>query len=216
MHKAFGPWPFATSLRTAGMLTLLVAFCPAHGKPSAQAAELVLTEQDNGKTVAASVDQAILVNLRGNPTTGYTWLLSATNGDSVSATGPRTYTVDPGGGVGRGGTFSFPFSAVKPGQTVLSFDYERYSDPPSVAQTFTVTINVTAEPVLPTLSIELVQTNVVITWPIATSSGFFLEGTATLSPPQWAALNVVALPDGPNYKVILAAFGDSLFFRLRQ
>ena len=180
------------------------------------AQELVLTEQDNGQTVGAVVDQSILVNLRGNPSTGYTWLLMSTNGDSVVPTGPAAYNADPGGGPGSPGTFSFPFRAVHSGATTLALDYLQPWDPASVLQTFSVTIAVSADMSGPRLSITLTGTTVVITWPQAGSSGFYLEGTQSLSPPSWAALNVLPLPVGSDYQVTLAASGEGLFFRLRK
>ena len=99
MHAAASFRPVVTLLLVAGVAA---GTC---------AQELVLTEQDNGQTVGAVIDQTILVNLRGNPSTGYTWLLTSTNGDSVVPTGPAAYTPDAGGGPGTPATFSFPLRA---------------------------------------------------------------------------------------------------------
>jgi len=66
------------------------------------------------------------------------------------------------------------------------------------------------------LAATLEGNNVVISWPIAFSSGFYLEGTPSLSPPSWSALNALPIPDGFNYKVVLGAAGGSLYFRMRQ
>ena len=113
--------------------------------------------------------------------------------------------------MGVPGTFSFPFLAVGPGESSLAFEYRPPGGGPP-GQTFAVTIDVT--PIAPLLTIQLVETNVVIAWPISGSSGFFLEGTPTLGPAQWAALNVAPLPEGTNYIVTLGNNGASLFFRL--
>jgi inhibitor of cysteine peptidase len=174
---------------------------------------LVLTEADNGTTANAVVGQAIAVDLRGNLSTGYSWVLANTNGISVLTNGPMNYTVDPGGGVGVGGTFTFSFLAVTPGDTALPFEYRPPGGGPP-AQTFTVTIHVTTAP--PRLSIQLAKTNVFISWPIAGSTNFFLEGAASLSPWQWAALNVLPLPEGTNYTVTLGTSTNPLYFRLRH
>jgi predicted secreted protein len=174
---------------------------------------LVLTEADNGTTANAVIGQAIAVHLRGNLSTGYAWALANSNGISVLTNGPTTYTVDPGGGVGVGGTFSFPFLAVTPGDTALTFEYRPPGGGPP-AQTFTVTIHVMTAP--PRLSIELAKTNVVISWPIAGSTNFFLEGATSLSPWQWAALNVLPLPQGTNYTVTLGTSDSPLYFRLHH
>ena len=55
-----------------------------------------------------------------------------------------------------------------------------------------------------------------IRWPIANSDGFYLEGATQLQPADWAALNVVAVPDGNLYKVTLGVSGNMLFFRLHK
>jgi predicted secreted protein len=173
---------------------------------------LVLTEADDGTTANAVVGQAITVNLHGNPTTGFAWVLASSNGDSVLTNGPATYFVDPGGGVGVGGTFSFPFLASKPGDTALSFDYSQWWEEGTPIQSFAVTIHV----VPPRLSIQQGGTNVVISWPIAGSTNFFLEGAPSLEASQWAALNVLPLPEGTNYTVTLGTGGNALYFRLHH
>ena len=65
-------------------------------------------------------------------------------------------------------------------------------------------------------SLTLIAGNVLLTWPITNSSGFFLEGTASLQPAQWAALNVSPQSDGQNYWVTLAPSGSAIYFRLRK
>jgi predicted secreted protein len=173
---------------------------------------LVLTEADNGTVVSAVVGQGIVVDLRGNLTTGYAWELASASGDSVVTNGAMSYTVDPGGGVGVGGTFSFPFLAAKEGDTALGFDYRRSGDT-TPAKSFAVTIHVTSAQ--PRLSIRLSNKEVVISWPIAGSTNFFLEGATSLEPAQWAALNVLPLPEGTNCTVTLGNGGAGLYFRLR-
>lgn len=175
---------------------------------------LTLTIQNDGQTIVAATGQRILVNLAGNPSTGYTWLLTSTNGDAVLSDGPATFTPDTPGMPGSGGTFSFPFQAVKPGTSALGFAYRRSGTPPSTAQTFSVTIQVIGE--LPRLSIALVESKIEITWPITNSDGYYIEGTGSLTPPHWAAANVLPVPDGPNYKVVLGVTGQTFFFRLRR
>jgi predicted secreted protein len=172
---------------------------------------LVLAEADDGTTANAFVGQAITVNLHGNPTTGFAWVLASSTGDSVLTNGPATYIADPGGGAGIGGTFSFPFLASKPGDTALSFDYRRSGEGTPI-QSFAVTIHVSP----PRLSIQQLGSNVVISWPIAGSTNFFLEGAPSLEPPQWAALNVLPLLDGTNYTVSLGTGGNALYFRLHH
>ena len=173
---------------------------------------LVLTEVDDGTTANAVVGQAIEVNLHGNVTTGYVWMLASSDGDAVVTNGPVTYTMDSGGGVGVGGTFSFPFLASTRGDSALGFEYRRSGEATPI-QTFAATIHVT---VAPRLSIKQVEANVVISWAIEGSTNFFLEGATNVDAPQWAALNVLPLPDGTNYTVTLGAGGSALYFRLHR
>jgi len=198
----------AVALALIGMLALRGA-AVAQGWPPGT---LVLTDADNGTATNAAVGRAIGVDLRGSEGTGYTWMLAGSIGDSVVTNGPSTWTPDPGGGVGRGGTVSFPFLAAKPGDTTLVFVCRQPWEGGETASTYAVTIRVSAPP---RLSIQLVGTNVFLSWPIAASSGFYLEGAMSLAPPQWAALNVLPLPQGTNYTVTLGTGGRALFFRLR-
>jgi hypothetical protein len=68
----------------------------------------------------------------------------------------------------------------------------------------------------PTLSLVLAGGNARITWPTNNSGGFFLEGTPSLRPAEWAALNVAPQVDGQNYWVTLGPSGPALYFRLHK
>lgn len=184
--------------------------------PARTPGDLVITEKDDGKAVDALLDQTIAINLKGNPSTGFEWLLTETAGDSVAADGLVRYLPDEPGGVGVGGTYSFPFRAVRQGPTSLSFDYRQPWNPSSTLRTFSVTIEVAGADVPPRLSIVLEGGNVVLRWPQAKSEGYFLEGTPRLQPASWAALNVLPLPEGDQYRVTLGPSGSQLFFRLHK
>lgn len=106
---------------------------------------LELSEADNGKTVSARVGQEIVVSLRGNPTTGYSWERPAPEGAAVQALGEVEYAADPNpaGLVGVGGTFRARYRAAQPGRAVLRLRYRRPWEPESsVAARFEVTVNV--------------------------------------------------------------------------
>lgn len=172
---------------------------------------LVLTAADNGTTAEVVVGEAVDVQLHGNPSTGYSWSVSELAGGAVLTNGPAVYTPDLGGGVGGGGTFEFPFLAVAVGETTVALGYRPPGGGPPV-QTFSLTIQVSPPPI----SIALMQTNVVLSWPVAGSTNYFLEGTTSLQAPQWAALNALPLQSGTNYTVSLGAEGTGLYFRLRH
>ena len=181
----------------------------------ANVASLIITTNDNAKTVSAVVRQGIQVQLRSNPSTGFTWLLTSTNGTSVAPTGDSTYVPDPGGATGSGGTLTIPLRAMQPGSTTLVFSYVRPWAPTDVAEAFTVTITVAGQALGPRLFVGMGGTNVVVSWPRTVPNSFYLEGSRALST-GWAALNALPLPDGTNYTVALPPTGERLFYRLRQ
>jgi predicted secreted protein len=166
--------------------------------------------------VVALLNQTIQVNLKGNPTTGFGWSIAATNGESVVSLGPYTYTSDNPGLTGAGGTFTFPFQAKQAGQTSFTFTYQQPWNPQGYKQTVTLTIQVKAEEPGLRLSLTRVAEQVVLTWPSDSAQGYFLEGTLSLAPAQWTALNAAPLLEGSQYKVTLGTLGQSLFFRLRK
>jgi inhibitor of cysteine peptidase len=207
------PW----SLLVAGMMLSIggnIGWAQTNASPAPE--DLVLTAQHSGQTVAASVGQRIFINLEGNPSTGFSWSLTSSNGDSVVSTGPYVYTATSPGVTGSGGTFSFPFQAVKLGPTTLGLTYRQPWNPEGEVQTFSVTIQVTGESEGPRLSIELMGPTIEITWPVTTSSEYYLKGTSSLTPPRWAAAYILPLTNGPNYKVTLGTAGQALYFRLRR
>jgi len=140
-------------------------------------------------------------------------VLVSISGSSALTNGPMTYIADGGGGAGGGGTFCFPFLASNLGDASLALEYRRAGDT-TLTQNYAVTIHVTPAP--PRLSIRLVEANVVISWPVAGSTSFFLEGTTRLETPQWTALNVLPLPEGANYTVTLGTGGNARYFRLHR
>ena len=142
---------------------------------------LVLTENDNGTNVGASLQQPIDINLQANPSTGYEWYLMSTNGSSVISNGPPVFTPDSQG-VGGPGTISMPFLAVSTGETTLGFAYYQPWNPQDVLTNYTVTIDVTENQ--PSLFMTLSGDSVLITWPMTNSSGFSWRAPPASTPPS--------------------------------
>jgi predicted secreted protein len=119
-------------------------------------AALELDKSHNGKTVSAVVGQEIVIRLKGNATTGYSWVIGKIEGDALGQVGKVKYVSDqppaPAGGRGRGlmmhrvgggGKYVFTFTAKKAGTAKLSLEYKRgweKNKPP--AKTFTLTVSV--------------------------------------------------------------------------
>ena len=195
-----------------GILISQWASLPVRG---ATPPELVLTEAENGKSVPVILFQSVAINLPGNPSTGYTWLLTSTNGNSVVSTGPGIYLPAGGGIPGGDATFHLPFQAIHPGATTLGFTYLQLWNPVGASQSYTVNLEVAPDP-RPRLLIERTPLGIALRWPIANSAGFYLEGTTQMDTSHWAALNALPLREGQDFVVRLGLYPEKLYFRLRK
>jgi len=88
---------------------------------------LTVTADDNGKSLTVKVGQEVVVLLKGNPTTGYTWLLAGIEGPSVALDGKVQYKENPHpeGMVGVPGMFQAKFKAFQPGKSTVKMEYRR-------------------------------------------------------------------------------------------
>lgn len=80
----------------------------------------VYTKSDN--EITASVGDSIVIELEGNPTTGYEWKLHF-DSDKLKLL-DQQYKVG-GGSIGAGGVQRFKIEALKPGQTTIRAVYKR-------------------------------------------------------------------------------------------
>jgi len=102
---------------------------------------LTLGEGANGKTVTVSRQGAILLQLPGNPTTGYDWEVTIGN-PSVLEQGPSKFTPSSSA-LGAGGTYSFWFQPKATGRTDLTLAYHRaWETGVEPLKTYKVTITV--------------------------------------------------------------------------
>lgn len=102
----------------------------------------VFNQTDNNQTRQVPLDAGISLMLPGNPTTGYTWLLTVTPGIVVEN---DSYIPDDlsGAKVGSGGTFVWMMKAVQPGNQVISAVYARpWESNLTGAETFSLTLGV--------------------------------------------------------------------------
>lgn len=106
---------------------------------------LTLTVNDNGKTLSAKVGQDIVISLKGNITTGYSWAVGRVTGDAVAAVGDVVYKTDEHapGMVGVGGIFTAKFKAAKAGKATVTLEYRRpWEKNQKPAQVFEVSLTV--------------------------------------------------------------------------
>jgi inhibitor of cysteine peptidase len=113
--------------------------------PAQGAQGMVLTKADSGRTVSVAVGATFQVQLAGNPTTGYQWVAAKLVGDAVKPLGPPAYETRPHaeGMVGVGGTYTFRFHAVKPGEADITLHYLRsWEKGKTPAETFQVKVEI--------------------------------------------------------------------------
>jgi|GEM_PF-651787 len=93
---------------------------------TATARTIELSKADTGKNIKAAVGDKINLTLAGNPTTGYSWSIARTAGDSVKL-GKLEYKQRPArrGMVGVGGNYSLSMTVVKKGGFSITLHYQR-------------------------------------------------------------------------------------------
>lgn len=117
------------------LATILLAACAAPGNQM-----VTLSGADAGKTVALHPGDTLVIQLAGNPTTGYNWDVSKVDASILQAQGDVQFTPDTKA-VGSGGTVVLTFLAASAGQTQLQLAYHRSWEAGVVPlQTFEVTI----------------------------------------------------------------------------
>ena len=115
------------------------------GSASAKAAAdtVTLTEQDNGKDIDLTTGQTLVVKLKSNQSTGYSWAVAGE--PAPLKLQKSTYRKPSGSGnkVGTTGAQVLQFNATSAGMATLNLVYRRsweYNAPP--AQKFGVRVNV--------------------------------------------------------------------------
>ena len=98
-----------------------------------------LGEADNGSTITVTQGAGIMIQLPGNPTTGYDWQANVGSSGIVTPTG-STYKPSSSA-LGSGGTYTFTFAASSQGTTVVTLTYQRaWETGVAPLRTYTVTI----------------------------------------------------------------------------
>ena len=98
-----------------------------------------LGEDDDGAVVEVAVGEQIVLELEGNATTGYTWAVTAVDPAILAPAGDPDYQSESDAD-GAGGTYTFRFDAVGPGETeVVLMYFPSWEEPSATAGTFTFT-----------------------------------------------------------------------------
>lgn len=123
------------------LLILVASWLSACEWSSNDPPTVILTTEDNGRTIGLPLNANLQVILKGNPSTGYQWQTVVINPGLLGYQGME-YNPDSTD-VGSGGTYVFNYQADTVGTTPLQLNYSDTNNL-NTAQTFIVTVNITA------------------------------------------------------------------------
>ncbi|MEM6410544.1 MAG: protease inhibitor I42 family protein [Pseudomonadota bacterium] len=88
-----------------------------------------IVDPNTGTSFELELGGAIELVLKSNPTTGYYWYITGTQGTSIELLN-EAYFADPApeGLTGSGGRQKFTFGATAPGETTLQLSYQRHPE----------------------------------------------------------------------------------------
>lgn len=112
---------------------------------AAEEKTLALREDADGKSFTLTDEKVVMVLLKGNPTTGYSWFVKEVEGKAVAQDGEVVYLKeDPATPrPGQGGVFAVSFRPKNPGKATIRMEYKRpWEKGKEPAKTFTVAIEV--------------------------------------------------------------------------
>ena len=114
------------------LLTALSACSPAK--------EVKLDAGDDGSQVELDAGQTLVVNLEGNPTTGYTWEAAELDEQVLRQVGETEFKPESDA-IGAGGVQTLSFETANSGQTTLNLVYHRpWEADVEPAETFSVQV----------------------------------------------------------------------------
>lgn len=102
----------------------------------------IITEAENGKSISITNGEIFILQLRENPSTGYSWELNVSEGLNILGDG---YTEDeaPEGQVGVPGTHSWTIEAASQGSQQVNGTYKRpWENTTGTEDNFTLTAEV--------------------------------------------------------------------------
>jgi inhibitor of cysteine peptidase len=138
-RQRYGPW-----LLLGASILILVACNGISAVRSTEEtmARLTVTQAENGKVIEVHPGDSIAIQLKENPTTGYTWAVDQGN-DALLALQDSHYTQGPGMGVGGGGERNLIFQAQKAGTVPLQLKLWRsWVGDASITERFAITITI--------------------------------------------------------------------------
>jgi inhibitor of cysteine peptidase len=113
---------FSRILLFIAMASIVV---PTTGCGITQSAKIKITKVDDGKTIDVKVGGEIVIELEGNPSTGYTWETKDMDVSLLQQVGETAFKSSNPGLIGSGGTLTLTFKALKTGKATLTLIYHR-------------------------------------------------------------------------------------------
>jgi inhibitor of cysteine peptidase len=110
-------------LRRISFLILIVGMLVITASCSTSQSKLTIA--DNGKAIIVNAGEQIVVELDGNPSTGYTWEAKDLDASLLQQVGQASFKSSNPGLVGAGGTLTLIFKTLKAGTTNLELVYHR-------------------------------------------------------------------------------------------
>lgn len=126
------------ALVIGGVLAAMVAAALLLQWPPFGADGAGLDEDDDGTVVEAAVGEQIVLRLKGNPTTGYTWEVTGFDPAVLVPAGEPDYQSSSDAD-GSGGRYTFRFDAVGRGETTVTLVYHRSWEDAAPVGTFSFT-----------------------------------------------------------------------------
>lgn len=124
---------FLTSCNFSGTNTTSVAKSPA---------TVTVTEKDGNSSVDLGVGEILVVELAGNPTTGFQWQQIGSDTTILRQVGEPEFTPDSSA-IGSPGKVDLRFEAMGSGQMQLQLAHQRSFEPQTpAAQTFKMNVTV--------------------------------------------------------------------------
>ena len=100
-----------------------------------------LTSVDNGKTVNVKTGDLIVIELEGNPSTGYNWQAKDLDATLLEQVGEPEFKSSNPGLIGSGGSITLTFKSLKAGASTINLVYRRsWETDVAPLSTYSVTI----------------------------------------------------------------------------
>jgi len=109
-------------------VTLLAAGCARPGSGPIQVSppeQVNLSASDNGQKMTLFAGQELVIQLDGNPSTGYTWEAKDLDATMFQQVGDAVFSSSHPGLVGSGGSLTLTFRVLKTGPATLTLVYHR-------------------------------------------------------------------------------------------